>query len=59
LEVFNKTPAAHQFYDSLSYSNRKEYVLWLLTAKQQKTREYRLVKTIEKLLAGKKNPAEK
>jgi len=46
-------------YEKLSYSNRKEYVLWVLTAKQEKTREERLVKMIEKLAAGKKNPSEK
>ncbi len=46
-------------YEKLSYSNRKEYVLWILTAKQEKTRSERLVKLVEKLAAGKKNPAEK
>ncbi|HTK22253.1 MAG TPA: YdeI/OmpD-associated family protein [Mucilaginibacter sp.] len=46
-------------YEKLSWSNRKEYVLWILTAKQEKTREERLAKMIEKLAAGKKNPAEK
>jgi hypothetical protein len=46
-------------YEKLSWSNRKEYVLWILTAKQEKTREERLVKMVEKLVAGKKNPAEK
>jgi uncharacterized protein YdeI (YjbR/CyaY-like superfamily) len=34
-------------------------VLWILTAKLEKTRADRLVKMIEKLVAGKKNPAEK
>jgi hypothetical protein len=46
-------------YQKLSYSNQKEYVLWILTAKQEKTRTDRLTKMIEKLLAGKKNPSEK
>ncbi|HWD89620.1 MAG TPA: YdeI/OmpD-associated family protein [Mucilaginibacter sp.] len=46
-------------YERLSWSNRKEYVLWILTAKQDKTREERLAKMIEKLIDGKKNPAEK
>ncbi|MGZ3778486.1 MAG: YdeI/OmpD-associated family protein [Mucilaginibacter sp.] len=46
-------------YEKLSWSNRKEYVLWILTAKQEKTREERLVKIIEKLEVGKKNPSEK
>jgi len=46
-------------YEKLSWSNRKEYVLWILTAKQEKTRNERLVKLVEKLAAGKKNPSEK
>jgi hypothetical protein len=46
-------------YEKLSYSNRKEYVLWILTAKQEKTRDERMVKLVEKLAAGKKNPSEK
>ncbi|RZK36818.1 MAG: hypothetical protein EOO90_26625 [Pedobacter sp.] len=50
---------ALSFYESLSYSNRKEYVLWIITAKQEKTRLERIQKTVEKLLAGKKNPTEK
>jgi hypothetical protein len=53
------SPQAVSFYQGLSYSNKKEYVLWILTAKQEKTREERLVKLVEKLNAGKKNPSEK
>ncbi len=52
-------PLAFNFYQQLSYSNRKEYVLWVLTAKQEKTRVDRIQKTVEKLLIGKKNPGEK
>jgi len=58
-EVFESNLAAMVFYQSLSYSNRKEYVLWILTAKQEKTRVERLEKMVEKLMARKKNPAEK
>ncbi|WP_345947800.1 YdeI/OmpD-associated family protein [Mucilaginibacter sp. PAMB04274] len=52
-------PAALNHLMSLSYSNKKEYVLWIVTAKQEKTRTERLNKMIEKLLSGKKNPSEK
>jgi len=58
-EALGQTPLAMAFYQGLSYSNKKEYVVWILSAKQEKTRSERLVKTVEKLLAGKKNPAEK
>lgn len=58
-ETFAQNQAAMNAYQSLSYSNRKEYVLWILTAKQEKTRLDRLSKMMEKLLSGKKNPGEK
>lgn len=57
--TLEKNQRALTNYEKLSYSNRKEYVLWILTAKQEKTRCERLVKLVEKLEAGKKNPAEK
>jgi hypothetical protein len=57
--VLQKSQHALANYEKLSYSNRKEYVLWILTAKQDKTRSERLIKLVEKLEAGKKNPAEK
>lgn len=57
--VLQKNQQALANYEKLSYSNRKEYVLWILTAKQEKTREERLVKMVEKLVTGKKNPSEK
>jgi hypothetical protein len=58
-KTLQQTPRALAFYQQLSYSNKKEYVLWILTAKQEKTRDERLRKLVEKLLAGKKNPAGK
>ena len=58
-EVLALNETAFNFYEKLAYSNRKEYVLWILTAKQEKTRTERIQKTIEKLLNGKKNPSEK
>jgi hypothetical protein len=57
--ILQQTPKAMSAYQQLSYSNKKEYLLWILTAKQEKTRNERLVKFIEKLVAGKKNPSEK
>lgn len=55
----SKAPTALANFEKLFYSNQKEYVLWVLTAKQDKTRVDRIQKTAEKLLAGKKNPSEK
>lgn len=58
-DALKKETAAMDFYQSLSYTNKKEYVLWILTAKQDKTRSERLAKLVEKLNLGKKNPSEK
>jgi len=50
---------AYAYFNTLAYSHKKEYVLWILTAKQDKTRNSRLEKTIEMLLNRKKNPSDK
>jgi len=52
-------PKALAFFNSLSYTNRKEYVLWILSAKQEKTRQSRIGKSLELLLTDKKNPGAK
>nr|WP_294790895.1 YdeI/OmpD-associated family protein [uncultured Mucilaginibacter sp.] len=57
--ALEKHPEAFDFYNRLSYTNKKEYVLWILTAKQEKTRAERLLKLVEKLKQGRKNPSEK
>lgn len=57
--VISELSAATIFFESLSFTNKKEYVVWILSAKQEKTRSERLEKLIGKLLAGKKNPSEK
>jgi hypothetical protein len=58
-KILESTPRALTFFQSLSFTNKKEYVVWILSAKQEKTRLERLSKITEKLLAGKKNPSEK
>jgi hypothetical protein len=57
--AFKKDPAVKEFFASLSFTNRKEYVLWIVTASKPETRVSRLQKTLEKLRSGKKNPSEK
>lgn len=59
MKLLLQHPQALGLFDALAYSHKKEYVLWILTAKQDKTRQDRLEKTVEKLLAGKKNPSAK
>lgn len=52
-------PQALTYFNQLAYSHRKEYVLWVLSAKQEKTRLSRVEKTLEMLVNRKKNPTDK
>jgi uncharacterized protein YdeI (YjbR/CyaY-like superfamily) len=53
------SPKAGKFFSTLSYTNRKEYAVWVGSAKKPETRQKRLAATIEKLLQGKKNRSQK
>jgi uncharacterized protein YdeI (YjbR/CyaY-like superfamily) len=50
---------AKKSFDTLSYTNRKEYVAWITSARREETRVKRVLETIRKLSAGMKNPAQK
>ncbi len=50
---------ASELFDTLSFTNKKEYVEWITSAKKEETRTKRLAATIEKLEAGLKNPHQK
>jgi hypothetical protein len=58
-EILEQSPGVLGYFQSLAYSHKKEYVLWILTAKQEKTRQDRLTKMVEMLQNKKKNPSEK
>ena len=58
-KFFTKHKEAQAFFVSLSFTNQKEYVSWIESAKKDETRQRRLETALEKLLAGKKNPTEK
>lgn len=58
-KVFVKSKKAKEFFDTLSFTNRKEYVVWINSAKKTLTRETRIKETINKLLKGLKNPSQK
>jgi hypothetical protein len=51
-QAFKKNKKAAEFFDSLSYSHKKEYAEWVGGAKQEATRESRAIKAIEMLSAG-------
>jgi Bacteriocin-protection, YdeI or OmpD-Associated len=44
------------FFNTLSFTNRKEYVEWVVTAKRPETRAARVKGSIERLRQGWKNP---
>lgn len=53
-DEFTKNRSAKQFYDSLSYTDKKLYINWITAAKREETREERVVKTIAALTEGKR-----
>ncbi len=59
IKLLKSNANAKNFFDGLSYTNRKEYAVWISSAKKSETLEKRLAQTLTKLLAGKKNPSEK
>ncbi|MFN7258364.1 MAG: YdeI/OmpD-associated family protein [Cyclobacteriaceae bacterium] len=58
-QLLGKNKKAGVFFKSLSFTNRKEYVVWLESAKKPETKQKRLKDAIEKLLSEKRNPSEK
>ena len=52
-EAFNSQPQAKDVFKKLSNSHKKEYVNWILGAKQEDTRQRRIEKTLELLLQDK------
>jgi hypothetical protein len=58
-KMLNKNKEALEFFDGLSFTNKKEYVTWIAATKKEDTRAKRVQLTIDKLNAGKRNPSEK
>ena len=54
--VLSKNKKAGSFFDSLSFTNKKEYVEWIVTAKRPETRQERVTGTLNRLQKGWKNP---
>lgn len=55
--VLSKHAEASAFFDSLSFTNRKEYVVWIVEAKKSETRANRVQAALEKMVSKKKNPS--
>jgi len=54
--VLSKNKKASSFFESLSFTNKKEYVEWVVTAKRAETRKQRVKVTLDRLSKGWKNP---
>lgn len=48
--LLQENPEAREFFDRLSFTNRKEYVVWITSAKRAETRSNRLQETIGLLM---------
>jgi hypothetical protein len=57
--AFKKNKAAEKTFNALSFSCRKEYVEWIITAKRPETRADRVKGTIERVNKGWKNPVDR
>ncbi len=55
--ALKKAKKQEAFFNSLSFTNRKEYVEWIVTAKREETRATRVKESIERLEKEWKNPA--
>jgi hypothetical protein len=53
-KAFKIEKKAKAFFDKLSYTHQREYVMWINEAKREETRQNRIAKTIEMLKKGQK-----
>lgn len=54
--AFKKNKKQEDFFNTLSFTNKKEYIEWIVTAKRDETRIERINGTIERLAKQWKNP---
>ena len=53
-KAFKIQKEAKAFFDKLSYTHQREYVMWINEAKREETRQNRIAKAIEMLKKGRK-----
>ena len=53
-KAFKTEKEAKAFFDKLSYTHQREYVMWINEAKREETRQNRLAKAVEMLKKGQK-----
>jgi hypothetical protein len=47
--IFRKNKKAEEFFKSLSFTHKKEYIIWIESAKKTESRTARIAKTVEML----------
>ena len=55
--ALKKNKSIGEYFHSLAFSHKKEYIEWIVTAKREETRNERIKGTIERLEKKWKNPA--
>ncbi|HCA80464.1 MAG TPA: antitermination protein NusB, partial [Bacteroidetes bacterium] len=55
-KLLKNNGALLRFFDSLSYTHRKEYIRWIEDAKKAETRQARLKKAVEMLKQKTRHP---
>jgi hypothetical protein len=53
----NKKKKQQEFFNQLSFTNKKEYIEWIVSAKKEETRQTRVKESIERLTKEWKNPS--
>lgn len=56
--AFKKNKKEENYFNSLAFSHKKEYIEWIISARRDETREKRVKNTIEMLAKDFKNPRE-
>jgi hypothetical protein len=59
LDLLQTAPDTLEYFNSLSYTHKKEYVRWITGAKKEETRKNRLLKAVEMLKVKIKTPDQK
>jgi uncharacterized protein YdeI (YjbR/CyaY-like superfamily) len=55
-KALSRSKKANEFFKTLTFTNKKEYVEWIVTAKREETRNERVKGSVERLEKGWKNP---
>jgi len=55
-QIIDENPAVKAIFEKFSFTCKKEYMNWITEAKRPETHQHRIQKSVEMILAGKKEP---